>query len=104
MRVGETHGDASTGFGERVDARDARERVDARAGVIARAGEALDWENDDFVPAGKQKKNKKVPKAQTQKAPSVKGKPGGGRRRWARWRPRRRRWIGRMMILCRRAR
>ena len=78
MRVGETHGDASTGFGERVDARDARERVDARAGVIARAGEALDWENDDFVPAGKQKKNKKVPKAQTQKAPSVKGKAGGG--------------------------
>ena len=27
----------------------------------ARAGEALDWENDDFVPAGKAKKNKKKP-------------------------------------------
>ena len=30
---------------------------------VVRAGEALDWENDDFVPAGKQKKNKKKPNA-----------------------------------------
>ncbi|CEF97453.1 ABC transporter, conserved site [Ostreococcus tauri] len=44
---------------------------DARASVRARAGEALDWENDDFVPAGKQKKNKKVPKAKPQKAPKA---------------------------------
>ena len=44
---------------------------DARASVRARAGEALDWENDDFVTAGKQKKNKKVPKAKPQRAPEA---------------------------------
>jgi len=42
----------------------------ARDGAVTRAGgESLDWMNDDFVPAGKAKKNKKVPKAQTQKTP-----------------------------------
>ena len=39
-----------------------------RATHVAGAGESLDWMNDDFVPAGKAKKNKKVPKKQAQAA------------------------------------
>ena len=43
-----------------------------RATHVAGAGESLDWMNDDFVPAGKAKKNKKVPKKQAQAAPPKK--------------------------------
>ena len=41
-------------------------------GAANGGGESLDWMNDDFVPAGKAKKNKKVPKKQQQATPAAK--------------------------------
>jgi len=62
-----------------LDGPEARARARTRSARVsrnvARAGESLDWQNDDFVPAGKAKKNKKVPKVTTQRGPSS-GSPG----------------------------
>ena len=44
-------------------------------GAANDGGESLDWMNDDFVPAGKAKKNKKVPKKQQQATPPAKKAP-----------------------------
>ena len=75
---------AGTGF---------RGALGSRAGLIAptarrpnpraspqpvRAGEALDWENDDFVPAAKAKKNKKKPKAKKPEPKEAPSPPAAG--------------------------
>ena len=58
-----SHGDASWRVAALATARGGTATAGRRLAVtpLAAGPESLDWENDDFVPAGKAKKNKKKP-------------------------------------------
>ena len=70
---------SGVGAGRAALARPAAARRPVRAAPgPTRAGEALDWENDDFVPAAKAKKNKKKPKAKKPEPKEAPSPPAAG--------------------------